>query len=284
VVKIIAYLIHPFSGANMTFLPATTVPADNGSPALFFIFKNNQIALMPAGEVPSLPANHPIQQQTQRSIYLGTLNDQPCYAGEWLDDTELDSGWNWSDLRELHATSSDGLYSAVNHASQIVTWDLSHQFCPRCGTAARPSDHEKAKICPACDYHSYPRISPSIIVAITRGDELLLARGPHFPEGLFSLIAGFVDAGESLEEAVMREVREETGLQIKNIKYHSSQPWSFPHSLMIGFTAEYAGGTLTPCPVEIEAAGWYTADRMPTIPSTSAIARHLINDFLAAHS
>lgn len=265
----------------MTFLPATKPPEPADTPALFFVFNQNELAVTKNGTIPVLPANHAIQQSVIRSIYLGTQNGQPCYAGELKPEHTLAEDWSWSGIKPLHGNLSEEQYALVGHASQIVTWDLSHQFCPKCGTPAHPADHEKCKHCPACGYRSYPRISPSIIVAISRGAELLMARGRHFPEGMFSLIAGFVDAGETLEEAVVREVREETGLQIKNIRYHSSQPWPFPHSLMVGFTAEYAGGTLTPCPIELEAAGWYTAENMPTIPGKSAISRRLIDDFLA---
>lgn len=264
----------------MHFIPATTPPAPDSTPALFFIFKNNQLALSPEGSVPELPTNHSLQKALNRSIYLGTLDGQPCYAGEL--QTELEPSWEWCEFRTLYGHISEKLYSLIGHASQIVTWDRAHQFCPTCGAATHPSEQEKCKICPNCGYRSYPRISPSIIVSVTRGDELLMLRSPHFPEGLFSVVAGFVDAGETLEAAVIREVWEETGIRIKNIRYHSNQPWSFPHSLMVGFTAEYASGTLTPCPIEVEAAGWYTAETMPTLPSRSAIARNLIDDFIAA--
>ena len=152
-------------------------------------------------------------------------------------------------------------------------------------SALRKWDKAGELVCPECSLMSFPRISPSMIVAVTRGDELLMARGRHFPEGLYSVVAGFVEPGESLEQCVAREVMEETGLEIINIKYHSSQPWPFPHSLMVGFTADYAGGEINIDPKEIEDAGWYSADKLPErIPSKSTIARVLIDNFLHKHS
>jgi NAD+ diphosphatase len=129
----------------------------------------------------------------------------------------------------------------------------------------------------------YPRVSPAAIVLVRRGDEILLARSPGFPQGLYSVLAGFVEPGESIEEAVVREVLEEVGIEVTNVRYFGSQPWPFPNSLMIGFTADYKGGDLTPEPGEIEDAGWYTADNLPQLPPNISIARAMIDDFVSQH-
>jgi NAD+ diphosphatase len=139
---------------------------------------------------------------------------------------------------------------------------------------------QRAKQCPQCKLVNYPRLSPSIIVAVRRGNELLLARSPRFPAGMYSVLAGFVEPGETLEQAVEREVQEEVGLTVKNICYFGSQPWPFPNSLMIGYRAEYAGGEIQIDRVEIEDAGWYTAEHLPAIPSRISIARQLIEAFI----
>jgi NAD+ diphosphatase len=143
------------------------------------------------------------------------------------------------------------------------------------------SQAERAKECPQCGLLAFPRLSPAIIVLVQRRHELLLARPYHFPPGLYSVIAGFVEPGETLEEAVVREVREEVNLAIKDIRYFGSQPWPFPHSLMIGFTATHAGGEISIDDAEIEDAGWFKADALPTLPGKISIARKLIDWFLA---
>jgi NAD+ diphosphatase len=131
--------------------------------------------------------------------------------------------------------------------------------------------------CPSCGLLTYPRISPAVMVLIRRGDELLLARSPHFRSGMYSALAGFVEAGETVEHAAVREVREEVGVEIANLRYFQSQPWPFPDSLMLAFFADYAGGEITPDPSEIEAAGWFAIDELPTLPDPVSIARRLID-------
>ncbi len=262
------------------FLPATKQPNLTNESVYFLLFRDNKLALDENGAIPVLPANSAIKNSFKRLIYLGTLNGQHAFTGEAIENVELENGWDFFEFKPLFGTIDDELYSLLGHASQITTWDKNHQFCPVCGTKTAPHNFEKCKVCPNCKFRNYPTISPSIIVSITRGNEIMLQRSPHFPEGLYSVVAGFVEAGETLEECVVREVREETGLKIKNIKYHSSQPWAYPHSLMVGFTAEYESGYLSPCQFEIEDAGWYTVDEMPTTPGPSAIAHHLINEFV----
>jgi NAD+ diphosphatase len=143
-----------------------------------------------------------------------------------------------------------------------------------------PKNDEVAKQCPQCGFVSFPRISPAIIVLVEHDGKALLARSPRFKEGLFSTLAGFVEPGETLENAVRREVKEEAGINVKNIRYFGSQPWPFPDSLMIGFTAEYACGEITVDNNEILDARWFSADNMPEIPGKISISRALIDWFL----
>ena len=219
----------------------------------------------------------PDKEPSGRAVYLGQLDEVPCFVER--SDAESPQGLEY---RSLFSQIPDVLYSLIGYASQILTWSENHRFCSRCGTRAEPSDHDRAMVCPECGLMNFPRISPSIIVAVSRGDELLMCRGHHFPEELYSVVAGFVEPGETLEECVAREVLEETGIEVTNIKYHSSQPWPFPHSLMIGFAADYARGDIRIDPKEIEDAGWYTRSRLPArIPSKSTIARTLIDHYLS---
>jgi NAD+ diphosphatase len=184
-------------------------------------------------------------------------------------------------LRHLYGQVDEDLFQVAGRAVQIVEWERINQFCSRCGHRMGNRQTERAKECPQCGLLKFPRLSPAIIVLVEHGHQLLLARARHFPPGLHSVIAGFVEPGETLEAAVVREVREEVGLTIKDIRYFGSQPWPFPDSLMIGFIATYESGEICLDDPEIEDAGWFTADNLPSIPGKISIARKLIDWFLA---
>jgi NAD+ diphosphatase len=183
-------------------------------------------------------------------------------------------------LRQAYPRLGDDLFTVAGRAVQIVDWDRTHQFCGRCGAGMATLPGERAKACLRCGLHSYPRLSPSIIVRVSRGPAILLARSPRFPPGMYSVLAGFVEPGETLEQTIEREVSEEVGLALQNVQYFGSQPWPFPNSLMIAFTAEYAGGELRPDPAEIEDAAWFTPDNLPALPPPMSIARRMIDDFV----
>ncbi len=183
-------------------------------------------------------------------------------------------------LRQVYGRLDEDLFWLAARAIQIVDWDRTHQFCSRCGTPTVQRETERSKECPKCGQIHFPRLAPAVIVLIERGDQLLMARSRHFTPGVFSILAGFVEPGETLEEAVAREVKEESGILVKDIRYFGSQPWPFPHSLMIGFTAKYAGGEITLEDSELEAAGWYAVDNLPPQPGKISIARKLIDAFV----
>ncbi|MEA4952359.1 MAG: NAD(+) diphosphatase [Aminivibrio sp.] len=204
--------------------------------------------------------------------------------GEYPGDDAPPPGYEGVGLRELWALGGEPLFHAAGTAFQMMDWKRNSRFCPRCGAPMNLADSDRAYGCPECSYMAYPILSPAVIVAVTRDDRLLLARSPHFPKGRYSVLAGFVEPGESLEETVEREIFEEVGIRIKNIAYFGSQPWPFPHSLMLGFTAEWAGGELTPDGKEIEDAGWFTARTMPEIPPSISISRRLIEHWLAGRN
>ncbi|RDL42730.1 NAD(+) diphosphatase [Marinomonas piezotolerans] len=209
-----------------------------------------------------------------RSVYCGTFEDQDIFVCRF---SQAPKGFDESGLRELLFETSDYYYGLLSRAHQLATWDADHQYCGRCGeplTTKHAKEH--AKICAHCNIRHYPRISPCIIVSVRKDDQLLLARPLTAPEGRFSNIAGFVEAGETLEQAVHREVYEEVGIRVKNIRYIDSQPWSFPHQLMMGFFAEYESGELTPAPDEIAEAGWWRYDDLPNTPNATSISGQLI--------
>jgi len=184
-------------------------------------------------------------------------------------------------LRPLFDRLSPAEYAMAVNAVPLAEWRRTNRYCGVCTTPLKRDPLERALVCPACAHRVYPRINPVVIVRITRGDELLLARRAGGTFSFFSIIAGFVEVGESLEEAVRREVMEEVGITIRSIRYHHSQPWSFPNNLMVGFTAEYADGEVRPDGVEMSEAGWYRRDNLPALPGPISIARHLIDDWLA---
>jgi NAD+ diphosphatase len=214
---------------------------------------------------------------------LGKLDGRRCFAAELVESVVAPEGMEFSGLRGLFGRLDDQLFALAGRAIQIVNWDRTHQFCGSCGARTEDKTDERAKICPKCGLLSFPRLSPAIIVAVVRDSMLLLAHAHHFSEGFYSVLAGFVEPGETLEECVEREVHEEVGLQVKNIRYFGSQPWPFPHSLMIAFTAEYAGGEIRVDEAEIAYADWFAAQALPLIPGKISIARRLIDWFVEEH-
>lgn len=182
--------------------------------------------------------------------------------------------------QSLAFVDSEWQYALFSTASQLTTWHYSFKFCPRCAEPLVVHPEERAKVCNSCGHHQYPRISPCIIVLVRKGNECLLAHAAKFPAGRYSTLAGFIEAGESAESAVHREVLEEAGVEIQNVEYRFSQSWPFPHSLMLGFSAEYKSGEIKPDGVEILDAAWFSADNLPVLPPRFTIARRLINQFL----
>lgn len=266
---------------DQPFRPAVIAPpgVDDG---LCFAFRGKQLLL---GEDFSLPGRG-LSPRPLREQFLGHLEDRPCFSAELTLDADAPPGMQFVDLRALFGRLPPALMDVALRAIQIVQWDRTHQFCGACGGPTQPHPRERARLCsdPDCGLLFYPRLAPAMIVAVERGPEILLARSPHFPPGIYSMLAGFVEPGESVEQAVHREVLEETGLRIRNLRYFGSQPWPFPHSLMLGFQAEYDGGELVPEPGEIEDAGFFHVDALPaTFPGRVSIAQWLLHDFLARH-
>jgi NAD+ diphosphatase len=217
-------------------------------------------------------------EPTGDALYLGALGDIACWAVDADGDGEIDG---LLPLMALHGRVDEARWTLAGRAVQLVEWARTHRYCGRCGTATEVMDRERARRCPACGLLAFPRLAPAVITLIHRGDEVLLARGRAFPIPMYSCLAGFVEPGEDLEQAVRREVGEEVGVTLGQLRYFASQPWPFPHSLMIGFTAEWASGDIVIDEDEIVDAQWYTADAMPTIPPGLSIARTLIDAWLA---
>jgi NAD+ diphosphatase len=217
-------------------------------------------------------------------LYLGTLNGADCWATIWGEGRPAPEGFAFRSLRSLYGALPDEVFVISGRALQLVEWEQTHRFCGRCARRTEGVENERARRCLPCDRTYYPRISPAVIVLVHKGNEVLLAHNARAPEGMFSTLAGFVESGESLEETVAREILEEVGVQVKSLRYFGSQPWPFPHSLMIGFHAEYAGGEIHSDGAEIVEANWYRPDpsKLPKLPPKLSIARRLIDDWLSS--
>ena len=213
----------------------------------------------------------------ERVQYLGHRGTIPCYAAEIPAGVPLPEGIGYTSVRDLFCRVPDDELAIAAFAVRMIDFDRSTRFCGRCGAGTRQLRAERAKQCTACNLITYPRVSPAIIVLVKREDQILLARSPRFPPGMFGLVAGFVEAGENLEHAIAREVREETGISVKKIRYFGSEPWPFPGSLMIGFVADYDGGEIVIDKSEIESAFWFDREHMPRIPERLSISRALID-------
>ena len=271
-----------FMRNRFTPLIAPVGPLTGG--ALWFIFRDNQILVRtsPAStDVPVCADPAELGVVTVRRQYLGMLGGLHCFSAEVAADTLVLDSLSWSGLRGLFGLVDDTVFALAGRAVQIMDWDRSHQYCGRCGTPTQASTTERARLCPACGQLHYPRIAPVVMALVRDGDRLLLARSPRFAPGMYSALAGFVEAGEGLEQSLAREVREEVGVEIANPRYFSSQSWPFPHSLMIAFNCDHAGGEIRVDPAEIETAQWFSVDSLPDLPNPISIARRLIDATVA---
>jgi NAD+ diphosphatase len=173
----------------------------------------------------------------------------------------------------------DTLIWIAGRGNQFLHWHLTHRYCGKCGRETENKTDERAKICPRCQHINYPRLSPAVIVAIVKDDRILLARNRKYKGSFYSVLAGFVEPGESLEQCVRREIKEEVGITVKNVRYFGSQPWPFPDSLMIAFVSDYDAGEIAVDGSEIIEAAWFSKDELPHIPPKISIARQLIDWF-----
>lgn len=282
------------------FAPGLTAPAELTQDVLWFLFRGDQLLVVQRQAVngegagsnapaPFVAGTNALDIKLQSRQYLGCWNTSDsslhCFSGELAEDCLLPAECTTVDLRSLFGVWEERWIAVAGRAKQVAHWERDHRYCSRCGAATEGAAGERARRCPHCGLTSYPRISPAIIIAVRRkmedGEKILLARNHRFPAGRYSVVAGFVEVGETLEECARREVMEEVGIQIDAIHYFGSQSWPFPNSLMIGFVADYAGGEINLDDSEIAEAGWFSPDAMPQLPPKISIARQLIDSFLA---
>jgi NAD+ diphosphatase len=213
--------------------------------------------------------------------HLGTLDDAVALAIELPDDVVLPGDLSVLGLRTLVEAFDEETFAVAGRASHVLDWATTSRFCGRCGSATERVRGERCMRCPKCALSLYPRISPAVIVLVRRGEQALLARNARFPLPFYSTLAGFSDVGETLEDTIVREIREEVGIRVKAPRYFGSQPWPFPNSLMIGFTAEWESGDIEVDGDEIAEAAWFSRGELPMVPPPISIARRMIDAWLA---
>jgi len=249
--------------------------------ARVFAFAGSQLLLCPRSYAP--PTYIDVLACTAENAewhFLGHVDSQPCFAVALAESLSaaIPDGFELLHLRQLIMAPDAVLFQLAGRAAQILDWARTHRFCGQCATPMQGHAlNERARVCPGCGHSCYPRINPCVIAVVVRGDELLLARAHRFTNGMFSALAGFMEVGESAEDTLVREVREEVGVEITNVRYVTSQPWPFPSNLMLGFIADYAGGELRLQEDEIAEAGFYRYDQLPFVPPPGSIARLLID-------
>lgn len=249
--------------------------------ALTFAFRGDEILAADGGFAlagdEALRANGIDPSST---VPVGLLAGTYCRAVALPADAVAAPGYAFRPLRSFFGSTGEGVLAVAFRGKQVAEWARTHRFCGACGTPAERVAGERAMTCPACRHAAYPRVSPAMMVLVRRGPEILLARHARSPR--WSALAGFLEAGESLEDAIHREVHEEVGLFVKDTRYFASQSWPFPHSLMVAFTAEYAGGELRPDATEIGEARWFApGDALPELAPPQSVARALIEANLA---
>lgn len=267
----------------MNIFPEKRRDAEKQAETICFAFRKHELLVKMSGQAPEIPRIDEVlffSLQPPPNRYVGEFESRPGFFMDLPDDFAAPSGMVFTGLRGLFGLLKDELFALAGRAYQMIQFEQIHRYCGRCGSPTEFKKNEYAKICPDCNLTSYPGVNPAIIVAVTKEKQILLGRSHRHPKGRYSVLAGFVEPGETLEECVQREIREEVGLEVKNILFFGSQPWPFPNSLMIGFTAEHAGGEIVIDNNEILDANWFAASALPDVPARPTIARRLIDWFI----
>jgi NAD+ diphosphatase len=264
------------------YVPGLNQPkVEIGASFIFVVNKNNLLVRLDGGNVvfPCLEDIDMDSVDLEGMDYIGMFDEHHCYCVNFKESMAIPDGMIFENLRTLYTMLETELSLVVGRAMHIANWSRLSKFCGACGVKTERKKDERAMQCPSCGNVIYPRISPAIIIAIVNKDKLLLAHNKSFQGKRYSVIAGFMEPGETFEDCAKREAFEEVGIQIKNIKFFGNQPWPFPDSLMIGLTAEYDCGELKPDGVEIDDAGWFSREEIPEVPGTISIAGKLIEWF-----
>ena len=266
------------------FHPDNKPPPRAGS-EVHILFQQGELVSDMRSEQMCLHAADALEQgpwREEKRHFLGYWHGRPCYAVELHEADELDPmRYRRGSLYQILGRVEEQLFALAGRALQVLAWERDHRFCGRCGQPMRADQRERAMRCDPCGTINYPRIAPCVIVLVTRGEELLLARNANFPGPMYSTLAGFIEAGETAEETLVREVKEEVGVDIHNLQYFRSQSWPFPNQLMLGFFADYAGGDIVCDQEEIVDAQWFHYRDLPMVPPPSSVSGQLIQHYIA---
>ncbi|MFO8085633.1 MAG: NAD(+) diphosphatase [Desulfobacterales bacterium] len=255
----------------------------HSSESLLFCFKDQKLFVKKEEDRVLIPSGKDILQlkiEHSRPFFIGSLNHRPCFCAQADVLVSEHRHFGLHGLRELFEHLSQKLFKMASLGLQFNNWDQVSTFCGKCGYRLHMMKTECAKKCLSCGHVEYHRISPAVIMAVTRGHEILLARPKRIKSGFYSVLAGYVEFGETLEECVEREIQEEVGLSVRNVRYFGSQSWPFTNSLMIAFTTEYASGKIRIQKSEIIDAAWFTPDNLPPLPGWGSISRCLVDSFV----
>lgn len=270
----------PFNGACLQGKFALSAPAcDPGGAGVWLALRGTELLVTEALQLPEEGGLPGLLGNSCDPLYIGTWEGRPCRALTLPKDHPLPAGYLLESLLATDPALSIELLTLAGIGSQILHWERGSRFCSRCGGELASLADEWGKKCRGCGYDHYPHIHPCVIVLVRRGGEVLLTRKSIWPAGRYSLVAGFLDFGECLEEAVVREVLEETGVRVNNVRYVGSQSWPFPSQLMAGFTAEYVSGEVVVEEKELEDARWFPVTALPVLPPKRSIARYIIDTF-----
>lgn len=266
----------------LSFIPYTNNNSNIDNNDMWFVFYSGKLLVKISDQKAEIPCTQDIRKinyTVDKVRNIGVYNGHNCLLYELEQDMQLGERFEYHELRNLLSLFDRERFELCSRALHLLTWYKNNVYCSRCGSLFTDSMGERSKLCPECGFLVYPRISPAIIVAVVRDNKILLATNKRFVMKLYSVLAGFVEPGETFEECVRREVYEEVKIKVKNIKYFGSQPWPFPDSLMVGFTAEYDGGEIEVDGEEISHAEWFDANSLPEIPRKGSIASELIEWF-----
>lgn len=267
--------------------PGIVEPENMDQTGFRFLFQGNRLLVELIGNDYQIPHQSDLAKagiDCGLRLYLGNFQGESCFCGETKDFQTQNPQLALVELRSLFGKLDHNAYLLANRALQIINWDRISRYCGKCGSPTEDKTDERAKICTSCGQVFYPRISPAVITAVLREKRILLAHSARFSGNIYSLIAGFAEPGETLEECVQREILEEVGIRVKAIRYFGSQPWPYPDSLMIGFIADYDSGEIKVDGIEITDAHWYDFDNLPELPSKLSIAREIIDWLSENHS
>ena len=266
------------------FLRAYPPAEPRPGPALWLPFRAGELLVREGGTVGALVHGEAAILDALRPgppLYLGTLDGTPCLTCEVDATIAVPAGWRALGLRALFGQLDDTAYALAGYASQLLGWQRTGRFCAACGRPTAMVPGTWGRRCIDCGHSSYPPVSPAVLVLVHDGDRVLLAHQPGWGKR-YSILAGFVEPGESLEDCVRREVFEEVGITVDGLVYAGSQPWPFPHQLMIAFLARYADGALRPDRQELDDAAWFGFDALPELPGLLSLSRQTIDAWVAA--